>query len=73
MVNEKQTNVGCGIAQFKYNGYFSIYLVCNYAITNILNSPVYTAGSSCSGCTTGCHPTYKGLCSPTEPIVPKPT
>lgn len=72
MVNEKQTSMGCGLIQYKSGRFYNLFLVCNYAMTNVLGAPVYQSGTACSGCTTGCHPICKGLCNENEPIVAEP-
>lgn len=72
MVNEKQTHVGCALVKYSDAQYFWLYLVCNYAYTNMETRPVYETGTASSGCSTGCHDDYKGLCKATEPIVAAP-
>lgn len=44
----------------------SSLMACNYAVINILTTPVYEEGDAASGCTTGPNPNYPGLCSESE-------
>ncbi|XP_037723395.1 antigen 5 like allergen Cul n 1 [Drosophila subpulchrella] len=67
MVNERNNRVGCAIARFTdSNGVQATLLACNYAVTNVLNNPVYRAGPAASECTTGRNSNYPNLCSPNE-------
>ncbi|EDX02933.1 antigen 5 like allergen Cul n 1 [Drosophila yakuba] len=67
MVNERNNRVGCAIARFTdANNVQATLLVCNYAVTNVLNNPVYRAGPAASECTTGRNSNYPNLCSPNE-------
>lgn len=71
IVADRATAVGCAMVRYKDGGWTNHNFVCNYAITNIVNQPIYVAGKACSKCTTGCNPKYPGLCNPEEKIVPK--
>lgn len=64
VVQDKATHVGCAAAYYKdTNGFYATLLACNYAITNMLGSPVYIKGAKASKCTTGANPTFDALCS----------
>ncbi|EDW82253.1 uncharacterized protein Dwil_GK25699 [Drosophila willistoni] len=68
MVNERNNRVGCAIVRYTdaNNGQGTL-LACNYAVTNVINNPVYRAGSPpASECSTGRNPTYPNLCSENE-------
>lgn len=72
MVNDKQSKVGCGLVKFtkrlsNYN-YKVHVLACNYSWTNVYTFPVYRKGTAASGCLTGKHYYYPGLCSDAEQI-----
>ncbi|XP_032581966.1 antigen 5 like allergen Cul n 1 [Drosophila sechellia] len=67
MVNERNNRVGCAIARFTdANNVQATLLACNYAVTNVVNNPVYRAGTAASECTTGRNSNYPNLCSPNE-------
>ncbi|XP_052856388.1 antigen 5 like allergen Cul n 1 isoform X2 [Drosophila gunungcola] len=67
MVNERNNKVGCAIARFTdANNVQATLLACNYAVTNVLNNPVYRAGSAATECSTGRNPNYPNLCSSNE-------
>ncbi|XP_017052111.1 antigen 5 like allergen Cul n 1 [Drosophila ficusphila] len=67
MVNERNSRVGCAIARYTdANNVQATLLVCNYAVTNVVNNPVYRAGSAASECTTGRNPNFPNLCSSNE-------
>ena len=70
MVNERNTQVGCAISNYVSGGFNWSLLACNYATTNMLNTPTYRSGVTASGCTLGRDPTYTGLCRTNEPINP---
>ncbi|KAL1377635.1 hypothetical protein pipiens_016126 [Culex pipiens pipiens] len=72
IVSDRTTRVGCAMVRFREGQYTKDYIVCNYALTNIINQPVYVAGTACSKCTTGCNSKYPGLCNQNENIVAKP-
>ncbi|XP_034654394.1 antigen 5 like allergen Cul n 1 isoform X2 [Drosophila subobscura] len=67
MVNERNSRVGCAIARFTdANNVQATLLACDYAVTNVLNNPVYRAGAPASECTSGRNPTYPNLCAVNE-------
>ncbi|XP_055913155.1 antigen 5 like allergen Cul n 1-like [Eupeodes corollae] len=67
LVNDFNTKVGCGsVWMIDEDKYDSVLLTCNYAVTNLVNNPVYEEGPPASGCKTGKHPDYKNLCSSKE-------
>lgn len=72
IVSDRTTRVGCAMVRFKEGQYTKDYIVCNYALTNIVNQPVYVSGKACSKCTTGCNAKYPGLCNTNENIAAKP-
>lgn len=72
MANERNNRVGCAMSRYQAGGYMNNYLVCNYAYTNIYDETVYTVGKVASGCKTGKHTVYGGLCNTKEPIKPLP-
>lgn len=68
-VQDKQTHIGCAAINFQMRrNLYAIYLICNYAMTNVLRQPVYATGQPCSECTSGCNDEYPGLCSTSEII-----
>ncbi|XP_020805533.1 venom allergen 5 [Drosophila serrata] len=68
MVNERNNRVGCAIARFTdANNVQATLLACNYAVTNVINNPVYRAGAAAGECTTGRNPAYANLCAANEP------
>lgn len=69
MVRDKSDRVGCAISQFPADGYYNVYVVCNYAVTNMQNEPIYIEGQTASSCRTGIHYNYTGLCSPHEKYI----
>lgn len=71
MVNEKNNAVGCALSRYNSNRRRWLYLVCNYAFTNIIGKPVYHIGRSASKCTKR-HSKYKGLCAASEFIRNEP-
>jgi len=66
MARESNNRIGCAGSTYSKNGKHYVLFTCNYATTNILNKPVYVAGSSTSGCRTGKNPNRPGLCSVQE-------
>lgn len=44
------------------------YFVCNYAIANIRNLPIYKSGKTASGCTFKNNLKYPGLCHAKEKL-----
>lgn len=83
MVNEKNNAVGCAMSRYKSRkggkggkrrnrrSRWWLYLVCNYAYTNIPKRTVYHAGRSASKCNNK-HDKYKALCAPDEAIRNEP-
>lgn len=78
MVNEKNNAVGCAMSRYKSRSkrgqrgkHWWLYLVCNYAYTNIPKYPVYHEGVSASRCNKK-HDKYKALCAPDETIKNEP-
>nr|BAM69090.1 hypothetical protein [Lutzomyia ayacuchensis] len=67
VVHGDSRSVGCAAVTFEQqygsNWWYSIMTTCNYAETNMLNEPGYTAGATCSGCPAGrtCD-SARGLC-----------
>ncbi|XP_002011748.4 antigen 5 like allergen Cul n 1 [Drosophila mojavensis] len=67
MVNERNNRVGCAVARFTdANGLENTLLACNYAVTNVLNNPIYRAGPPASECIRGRNPNYTNLCAESE-------
>lgn len=62
MVQDKSDRVGCAVVRYLKGGWYNTYIVCDYAVTNILNQPVYVRGQQCSQCTGNCGANYPGLC-----------
>lgn len=62
IVSSRSTKVGCAMVTYKRNRDVTLYFVCNYSLSNILNAPIYTVGQPCSGCSYGCSELYPGLC-----------
>ncbi|XP_063697471.1 antigen 5 like allergen Cul n 1-like [Culicoides brevitarsis] len=71
MAHEGAYKIGCAISQYpesrvisgKYWDGVTRYLVCNYAMTNIINKPIYKKGSPRSACKAGKSIRYSNLCS----------
>lgn len=68
----KDTNraVGCSVARYIQiidgDEYDCVMMTCNYAVTNIVNEPIYTTGPSGSDCYSigkNISETYENLCS----------
>lgn len=64
IVMANSSKIGCAIVKYAYNWYF----VCDYSQTNVISWPVYTVGTPCSGCKSGCSTTYTGLCNVNEVV-----
>ncbi|KAG4074792.1 hypothetical protein HA402_006431 [Bradysia odoriphaga] len=62
IVSSQSTKVGCAMVMYKRNRDVTLYFVCNYSLSNILNAPIYTSGEPCSRCSYGCSTLYPGLC-----------
>lgn len=69
MVNDRAVWMGCAAVTFRAsvveNAYAFSYC-CNYAVTNMRDEPVYTAGETASKCQSGTDKKYTGLCSINE-------
>ncbi|ALC49876.1 CG42780, partial [Drosophila busckii] len=64
MVNERNNRIGCASARYtSSSGESGTLLACNYAVTNVINNPIYRAGSPASDCTRGRNPNYSNLCA----------
>lgn len=72
VVQQNAYQVGCGLivwyAEHHGKNEQNSYFVCNYAVGNILGSPIYSSGATASGCTSGTDGNFIGLCAPDEPI-----
>ncbi|GAB0098730.1 hypothetical protein DMENIID0001_145190 [Sergentomyia squamirostris] len=62
----KDSNRACGCAAYTFrqfmqgNWWYTLMTTCNYADTNMLNSPIYARGAACSACSGSCN---NGLCA----------
>lgn len=75
MASDQTNRIGCAMQYWKKdNQWETYYLVCDYALTNMIGSAVYKKGPVGSGCTTGVNtsPGLGGLCKPTEVVKPVP-
>ena len=70
MVSERNTQVGCALANYVSGGNNHSLLACNYATTNMRDQPIYRTGATGSGCTLGRDTRFTGLCRTNEPINP---
>ncbi|XP_055610559.1 venom allergen 3-like [Uranotaenia lowii] len=68
IVQDLSDRVGCSLVQWTEDPWTKLYLVCNYARTNVIGQPVYTPGNVASSCTTGTNSDYPGLCSTKEVV-----
>lgn len=66
LVNDFSYKIGCAMSRYTTNKIYNSFLVCNYAVTNIINQTIYTVGPTASQCQTGTHPNYTSLCSVNE-------
>lgn len=68
VVRDEAYKIGCAISRFSdpINKKPLSLITCNYAVTNLATFPVYEEGDAASGCKTGPHPNYPGLCSESE-------
>ncbi|XP_030377801.1 venom allergen 3-like [Scaptodrosophila lebanonensis] len=66
MAQEKNTHVGCAAARYFRNNMNYWLFACNYATTNYIGLPVYTAGPTASKCTKGRNVNFNALCKVTE-------
>lgn len=52
---------------FKKGRWNTALYACDYSLTNILDMPIYQeTDKTASGCKSGQHEEFKGLCSPNE-------
>ncbi|XP_058120667.1 venom allergen 3-like [Anopheles coustani] len=75
MASDQTNRIGCAMQYWKKdNKWETYYLVCDYALTNMIGSAVYKQGPVASNCTTGVNtsPGLGGLCKPTEVVKPVP-
>ena len=70
MAQDNAIQVGCAISQYTNGKWKSSLMACNYAVTNLLGTPVYVTGAPASGCSTGTNSKFSGLCSASEKINP---
>ena len=62
LVNDEAYACGCGISKYD-SGDKTILLVCNYAITSMVDESVYVTGPPASQCPNGPSATYPSLCA----------
>lgn len=73
IANNKASKVGCSLVQWIQDGDTCYtYLVCNYALTNMIDEPIFTTGKAGSKCQAGLSAKYPGLCSAEESVLWKP-
>ncbi|XP_050072741.1 antigen 5 like allergen Cul n 1-like [Anopheles maculipalpis] len=74
MVSDQTAKMGCALQHWMQSPFKVYYLVCNYAVTNVVGTRVYKNGTVGSGCATGRNPiaALNGLCSIAEKINPLP-
>uniref|UniRef100_A0A1Y9H9I3 Venom allergen-1 n=1 Tax=Anopheles farauti TaxID=69004 RepID=A0A1Y9H9I3_9DIPT len=74
MASDQTDKIGCAMQYWLDGQWKTYYLVCNYAVTNVIGTAVYKSGSVASACSTGRNPVAElnGLCSPAETINPVP-
>lgn len=62
--------VGCAITSFSTENkqMKSVYLVCNYSMTNMMGDSIYDSGKSASKCQSGLSKKYQGLCTAREVV-----
>ncbi|XP_050076051.1 antigen 5 like allergen Cul n 1-like [Anopheles maculipalpis] len=74
MASDQTAKLGCAMQNWLEGQWKTYYLVCNYAVTNVIGRATYKNGTVASGCTTGRNPiaTLNGLCSTAETINPVP-
>uniref|UniRef100_A0A4Y0BF48 SCP domain-containing protein n=1 Tax=Anopheles funestus TaxID=62324 RepID=A0A4Y0BF48_ANOFN len=72
MASDQTDKMGCAMQYWLDGQWKTYYIVCNYAVTNVVGRATYKTGTVASGCTTGRNPTanMNGLCSTAEKIVP---
>ena len=62
LVQYRTIALGCAIAIFTNQGTKTDLMACNYSFGNILEDPVYIAGSVASNCLKGKDKVYQNLC-----------
>lgn len=63
VAKDNSPQVGCGMIRFKQsNGYWKVFIACNYAFTNMVGEPIYVAGKTGSKCKK-MSANYQGLCA----------
>uniref|UniRef100_A0A1Y9HAM4 SCP domain-containing protein n=1 Tax=Anopheles farauti TaxID=69004 RepID=A0A1Y9HAM4_9DIPT len=74
MASDQTDKIGCAMQYWLDGQWKTYYLVCNYAVTNVIGTAVYKSGPVASACTTGRNAVaaLNGLCSPAEKINPVP-
>lgn len=67
LVRDEAYAVGCAIAQFKKDKWFTTLYACDYTLSNILGEPIYEKSKkAASSCKSGNNPNFSGLCSVKE-------
>lgn len=67
VVRDEAYAVGCAMVQFKKGKWYTTIYGCDYTLTNINGYPIYESSTkAASGCKTGTHKEFKGLCSTKE-------
>uniref|UniRef100_A0A240PMU9 Venom allergen-1 n=1 Tax=Anopheles christyi TaxID=43041 RepID=A0A240PMU9_9DIPT len=72
MASDQTAKIGCAMQHWTSGRWLTYYFVCNYAVTNVSDRPIYKSGPTASKCATGRNPALPGLCSASEPINPVP-
>ena len=74
MVNDRVTQVGCGMSTYKsFSGgwnYTNYLMACNIDSNNVDGWTTYKVGEPASACVDGADVDFPGLCKVTEPIDP---
>lgn len=72
VVQDNSIEIGCGLIKWKQLKGTKLenvaYFVCNYAMGNMADQPIYVPGATASQCQTGNNPNYTGLCSLEEVV-----
>ncbi|XP_017474136.1 PREDICTED: venom allergen 5-like [Rhagoletis zephyria] len=69
MVAERNIRVGCAVSTYAVSAkpYKAFLFACNYATTNVVNSPIYTScATAASGCKKSKNTAFPNLCSKDE-------
>lgn len=67
VVRDASISTGCSISMFVTDGdQYNTYYVCNYAVANNFDYPIYDEGATASKCKSGTNPKYPALCSENE-------